>query len=289
MINTLPSKVLTSMLSSIQSWGDLPTPINENDISVYNNKFRLISSIVNQVHGYPIAGKDNLIGQYTSKDIEVGDWYLELSSGKALQITTINSNDSGLVDCIIEDVGRFEQFRSGGTSIDQTSEGIFISINPDTGFSLNNITKDLSSLADKASYLIDLSNSFRKRFPIRAKTTHNILSSKQIYVNVAGLKSYELGTFVFSEAVSGKFYGLVDILNPSSTQFEVSMSSSSKTLPSFKFGNDPATTNNNKTLISNTSTVDVHASTVYTFALSNSTIPIPQGLIATITLYFIQE
>lgn len=72
-------------------------------------RFKLEGSITQQNHGSFSTPRPYI---YNAFDINVGDWYVEISTGKALQITAIDwgVSNTEFISCTIEDIDRWEQF-----------------------------------------------------------------------------------------------------------------------------------------------------------------------------------
>jgi hypothetical protein len=254
------------------------------------------SQEINYSTGTSSVGQDYL----TTFDVKLGDWIADIYSGQSLEITHISSPDpvTGALTFTAKDTGRYEELNLvPSLNIIPFSKPsnqnfcIIFSLDTATKAPLINLQQANDIFGISPYFISNLNSKFKYKYPSSSssKTTFNILTTRQIYINSSGLTNYELGTFVFPESLTGRFYGMVDILEPSTVRFNMVIKSNSATLENFTFGNDPETKNNNKILeISNLSKT-ASANTVYTVSLSNATLPIPQGLISTISLYFIQE
>ena len=102
---------------------------------------------------------------YNGLDIRVGDWYVEAATGKALQITSI---DSGITDptylkCTIEDVDRWEQFSSQDGISATGCDGFIISLD-DNGIPVfHNLIVYQSEVWPNIGFIEDVISRFRQR------------------------------------------------------------------------------------------------------------------------------
>jgi hypothetical protein len=69
---------------------------------------------------------------YTGKDVKVGDWFASGAGGRANQIIEITSQDTYVVNCVIEDIERYNLFtdpaQTGNGLCDPFSNGIIFRI-----------------------------------------------------------------------------------------------------------------------------------------------------------------
>lgn len=87
-------------------------------------QWTVTATVTTQSHSYPLSSTPFT---YTAADVEVGYWYSDLVSGKAVKIISITSQNSSNITMVVEDVDRFNTFT------DVTGNGIGIG-NPGGGF-----------------------------------------------------------------------------------------------------------------------------------------------------------
>jgi hypothetical protein len=131
---------------------------------------------------------------YDGLDIQVGMWFAEADSGKSLQIVSIDTfnTNSGQITCILEDIGRFEQF-TASDGVTLTGEpGFIFTLNSEGLPILNTLTIYDSFIQPYVGFVEDLNSKFESR-----NITQNLINvyqpghgfsiNDQIYLRSDGL------------------------------------------------------------------------------------------------------
>ena len=126
---------------------------------------------------------------YDGLDIQVGMWFAEADSGRSLQVVSIDTNNtnSGQISCILEDIGRFEQF-TAPDGVTLTGEpGFLFQLNSDGLPVLNTLTIYDSFIHPYVGFVEDLNSKFSSRNIIQNlinvyQPGHGFLINDQIYI-----------------------------------------------------------------------------------------------------------
>lgn len=104
---------------------------------------------------------------YDALDIKVGMWYAEASTGKCLQITTINTGatTSGYIECTIEDTGRYEQFSAADGVSSTGSPGFVFALSEDGIPVFHTLTLYNSFIQPYPGFLQDVISRFEAKNP----------------------------------------------------------------------------------------------------------------------------
>lgn len=102
---------------------------------------------------------------YDALDIEVGMWYAEASTGKCLQIVSIDAlnTTSGYIECTIEDIGRYEQFSAPDGVAATGAPGFIFSLSEDGIPVFHTLTLYNSFIAPYPGFLQDVISKFEAR------------------------------------------------------------------------------------------------------------------------------
>lgn len=102
---------------------------------------------------------------YNALDIRVGDWYIEASTGKALQITSIDggSTNSGYISCTIEDIDRYEQFSDPSGVTATGADGFIVSLDQDGLPVFHTLTVYASLITANPGFIEDVISRFKAR------------------------------------------------------------------------------------------------------------------------------
>ena len=79
-------------------------------------QWEITMTVTAQTHGSHLTRKDR---EFNGLDVAVGDWIAGASDGKCLKITSVSAKTSTSVTCVVEDVARYNTFKSN------TGNGIF--------------------------------------------------------------------------------------------------------------------------------------------------------------------
>lgn len=155
--------------------------------------FTLEGYIAQQDHG-SFSTREPYV--YNALDIAVGDWYVEASTGKALQITAINISETNpnFISCTIEDTDRWEQFSDPTGTAATGASGFIVSLSDDGLPVFNSLIDYQSEVAPNIGFFEEMISRFRQRNlkadKIRINQTgHTFAIGDQIVLNSSGLYS----------------------------------------------------------------------------------------------------
>jgi hypothetical protein len=153
--------------------------------------FKLEGYIAQQDHG---SFSTRELYLYNALDVAVGDWYVEASTGKALEIIAIDVSETNpnFVSCTIEDTDRWEQFSDPNGIAATGAPGFIVSISDDGLPVFNSLIDYQSEVAPNIGFFEEMISRFRERN----------LKVDKLRVNQAG------HTFVVGDSI---------VLNPTAT------------------------------------------------------------------------
>jgi hypothetical protein len=159
-----PSKLLPLDILTIVP----QTNWNENDGTGdpwIGNPYRwtLTANVSAQTHSCHLTPTPFL---YDGNDIFVGMWLADILSGLSVKIVTINSQNANQINCIVEDVDRFNTFSDpsqNGIGIGNTGTGFCFVLGEDGLPVLGNMTSSASILNQNPAWQEDLVGRFRSR------------------------------------------------------------------------------------------------------------------------------
>ncbi len=174
-----------------QFWefGPAPQPI----------RFTLEGSVAQQDHG-SFSTREPYI--YNALDIAVGDWYIEVSTGKALQIVEIDTlvTNSSYIKCTIEDTDRWEQFSDSNGVAATGAPGFIVSLSDDGIPVFSNLIDYQTEISPNIGFFEEMIGRFRARN----------LKVDKIRVNQNG------HTFTFGDVIVLNSDGLYSLADPDS-------------------------------------------------------------------------
>ena len=132
----VPAKTLVAHISSsaaTEKWpynDGLGDPYWAGGTNPKPYRWELTMSIDTQFHGSHLTREPNV---YTGLDIQVGDWLAGAGDGTSLKIISIRSKTDSTLTCVVEDVLRYNTFRSslGDGLFSLPGEAIIFELNED--------------------------------------------------------------------------------------------------------------------------------------------------------------
>lgn len=124
--------------------------------------FKLEGYIAQQDHG-SFSTREPYI--YNALDVAVGDWYVEASTGKALQITAIDTFETNpnFISCTIEDIDRWEQFSDPTGTAATGAPGFIVALSDDGLPVFNSLIDYQSEVAPNIGFFEEMISRFRAR------------------------------------------------------------------------------------------------------------------------------
>lgn len=165
--------------------------------------FKLEGYIAQQDHG-SFSTREPYI--YNALDVSVGDWYVEASTGKALQITAIDISETNpnFVSCTIEDTDRWEQFSDPNGIAATGAPGFIVSISDDGLPVFNSLIDYQSEVAPNIGFFEEMISRFRVR-----------------NLKVDKIRVSQLGhTFVIGDSIVLNSTGLYSLADPDSPNYD---------------------------------------------------------------------
>lgn len=165
--------------------------------------FKLEGYIAQQDHG-SFSTREPYI--YNALDVAVGDWYVEASTGKALQITAIDvlETNPNFVSCTIEDTDRWEQFSDPNGIAATGAPGFIVSLSDDGLPVFNSLIDYQSEVAPNIGFFEEMISRFRAR-----------------NLKVDKIRVYQPGhTFVIGDSIVLESTGLYGLADPDSANYD---------------------------------------------------------------------
>lgn len=155
--------------------------------------FKLEGYVAQQDHGSFSTREPYL---YNALDVAVGDWYVEASTGKALQITAVDISETNpnFISCTIEDTDRWEQFSDPNGIAATGAPGFIVSLSDDGVPIFNSLIDYQSEVAPNIGFFEEMISRFRARNlkvnKIRVNQNgHTFVIGDTIVLNSSGLYS----------------------------------------------------------------------------------------------------
>lgn len=159
----IPPILLSTTTSGITSTANWTTQ-DQNDPWVgVPYQWSLTMNIVPQYHSYPLSQTPY---SFNGNDIKVGDWYSDLTSGKAVQIISITSQNATSATVVVEDVDRFNTFTdnsSNGIGIGPVGNGYIFQLGDDGIPVLGPMSGFSTQLNKNVGWQLDQISRFRYR------------------------------------------------------------------------------------------------------------------------------
>jgi hypothetical protein len=90
-------------------------------------RWTVVFSVTSQSHGSHLTRKDR---EFNGLDVTVGDWIAGATDGKCLKIISVSAKSSSSVTCVVEDVARYNTFKSNtGSGIFGTGGAVVFTLN----------------------------------------------------------------------------------------------------------------------------------------------------------------
>lgn len=215
-----PAKVLQLSVSS--ATGEKYWPHNDGDgdpwwSSSSSPKFyqyKLVMTVTEYAHG---SHKTREHKKYNGLDIAVGDWIAGSQDGKCMQIISVSSKTATSVTCIVEDVLRYNTFRSN------TGSPIFSVPGTAILFTLNESGKPIIDPLPASVVSTDFYPNVTSRFEYfnpaenyrLEKTAHGFSRGDVIVVTETGVYAKA------NAATMSRTIGVVSVVGPGPNQFAV--------------------------------------------------------------------
>lgn len=129
----VPNKVLGVNVTSITGKTIWPHANGSADrwysggSSPKNYQWTIVFTVTSQSHGSHLTRKDR---EFNGLDVAVGDWVAGATDGKCLKIISVDSKSSSSVTCVVEDVARYNTFKSNtGLGIFNTGSAVVFTLN----------------------------------------------------------------------------------------------------------------------------------------------------------------
>lgn len=215
----IPAKALTTNVISqiaLDTWpfdDGTSDPYWAGGVTPKPYRWELTMTVTTQDHGSHLTRSPKV---YTGLDIKVGDWIAGAATGLALQIISVRSKTDSTAVCVVEDILRYNTFRSS------IGEGLFSVPGPAIIFELN---EDGDPVIDPIAVGTVAATSFVANLASRMKAFHREdvqileeLSNGFAEGNLISIDS--TGTFVkTSTATMDSIVGTVSASGPSPNLF----------------------------------------------------------------------
>jgi len=129
----VPNKVLGVNVTSITGKTIWPHANGSADrwysggSSPKNYQWTIVFSVTSQSHGSHLTRKDR---EFNGLDVAVGDWVAGATDGKCLKIISVDSKSASSVTCVVEDVARYNTFKSNtGLGIFNSGSAVVFTLN----------------------------------------------------------------------------------------------------------------------------------------------------------------
>ena len=129
----VPNKVLGVNVTSITGKTIWPHANGSADrwysggSSPKNYQWTIVFTVTSQSHGSHLTRKDR---EFNGLDVAVGDWIAGATDGKCLKIISVDSKSASSVTCVVEDVARYNTFKSNtGLGIFNSGSAVVFTLN----------------------------------------------------------------------------------------------------------------------------------------------------------------
>ena len=216
----VPNKVLGVSVSSVAGKAIWAHQNGSGDrwatggASPKNYKWTISFTVTSQDHGSHLTRKDR---QFNGLDVTVGDWIAGATTGVCLKITSISSKTSSAVTCVVEDVARYNTFRSNtGNGVFGTGSCVVFTLNESGHPMLDPLPSGIVS----SDFYANVNSRFQYLNPqlnyLLEKTAHGFAIGDVIAVS-------DTGSFVKANAaLVSKSFGVVVENGPGPNSFMVS-------------------------------------------------------------------
>ncbi len=177
-------------------------------------QWTIVLTVTSQSHGSHLTRKDR---EFNGLDITVGDWIAGASTGQCLKIISVTSKSATAVTCEVEDVARYNTFRSNtGNGIFGTGSAVIFTLNESGHPMLDPLPSGIVS----SDFYANVNSRFQYLNPqlnyLLEKTAHGFAIGDVIAVS-------DTGSFVKANAsLVSKAFGVVVENGPGPNSFMVS-------------------------------------------------------------------
>ena len=177
-------------------------------------QWTIVLSVTAQSHGSHLTRKDR---EFNGLDVTVGDWIAGAGTGQCLKIISVTSKSSSSVTCEVEDVARYNTFKSNtGNGIFGTGSAVVFTLNESGHPMLDPLPSGIVS----SDFYANVNSRFQYLNPqlnyLLEKTAHGFALGDVIAVS-------DTGSFVKANAaLVSKSFGVVVENGPGTNSFMVS-------------------------------------------------------------------
>lgn len=177
-------------------------------------QWTIVLSVTAQSHGSHLTRKDR---EFNGLDVTVGDWIAGAGTGQCLKIISVTSKSSSSVTCEVEDVARYNTFKSNtGNGIFGTGSAVVFTLNESGHPMLDPLPSGIVS----SDFYANVNSRFQYLNPqlnyLLEKTAHGFALGDVIAVS-------DTGSFVKANAaLVSKSFGVVVENGPGPNSFMVS-------------------------------------------------------------------
>lgn len=185
----IPSKVMAASVTD--KFAQEPWPYDDGSGDPYWDggssplpyKWRIIMNVTEASHGSHLTREKF---KYNGLDVNVGDWIAGATSGIALKIIEVIAKDETVVECVIEDVLRYNTFRTP-TSVTGIfpvpGQAVIFQLNEEGSPKVDPVPVAVTS-ADFPSNLSSRFNNFNLQYNyILEKTAHSFVTGDAVSIN----------------------------------------------------------------------------------------------------------
>lgn len=128
---------------------------------------------------------------YDGNNVEVGDWFVDLQYSKPVKIIQINSKDATTLNCVVEDVERFNTMADPNGVGCVAGDGFIFSLDENGMPNLSNLSLYSGGLSINLGFIEDLMSKFKYRNYIQDyisvyQPSHNLAKGDMIYIDQTG-------------------------------------------------------------------------------------------------------
>tara|TARA_Y100001972_G_scaffold128383_1_gene188856 strand:+ start:455 stop:2467 length:2013 start_codon:yes stop_codon:yes gene_type:complete len=216
----VPNKVLGVSVTSITGKTIWPHANGSNDrwysggAAPKNYQWTIAFTVTSQAHGSHLTRKDR---EFNALDVSVGDWIAGASDGKCLKIISISAKSTSAVTCVVEDVARYNTFKSSsGNGIFGSGSAVVFTLNESGHPMLDPLPSGIVS----SDFYANVNSRFQYLNPqlnyLLEKTSHGFSVGDVVAVS-------NQGTFVkANSALIDKAFGVVTENGPGPDSFMIS-------------------------------------------------------------------
>ena len=216
----VPNKVLGVSVTSITGKTIWPHANGSNDrwysggAAPKNYQWTITFTVTSQAHGSHLTRKDR---EFNALDVSVGDWIAGATDGKCLKIISISAKSTSAVTCVVEDVARYNTFKSSsGNGIFGSGSAVVFTLNESGHPMLDPLPSGIVS----SDFYANVNSRFQYLNPqlnyLLEKTSHGFSVGDVVAVS-------NQGTFVkANSALIDKAFGVVTENGPGPDSFMIS-------------------------------------------------------------------